>query len=186
MDADEPTTIDLDSRAITVLAHPLRSRILGKLRLNGGGTATSIARLLDTNTGATSYHLRKLAEVGLVEETTDGQGKERWWKPTSDRHRFTASALAGDPDAEAAHDWLQRHYFGILAEQYNHWLDTATEWSIDWQDAAGASDFLVELSPAKAAELTSELAAVIERYRAMPADDDSELTRIHVVGYPAK
>jgi len=178
------TTIDLDTRAITVLAHPLRARILGKLRLGGGGTATSLAKLLDTNSGATSYHLRKLAEVGLVEETTEGRGKERWWRPTSDRHRFTASALAGDPDAEAAHDWLQRHYFGMLAEQYNHWLDSASEWSIEWQDASGASDYLLELTSARAIALSAELAEVIERYRAMPAEPDAELAHIHVVGYP--
>ena len=180
------TIIDLDTRAITVLAHPLRARILGKLRLNGGGTATSLAKLLDTNSGATSYHLRKLAEVGLVEETAEGRGKERWWQPTSDRHRFTASSIAGDPDAEAAHDWLQRHYFGLLAERYNHWLDTAADWSVPWQDVAGASDYLLKVSPARAAALVADLEAVIERYRVMPPEAEAETTTIHVIGYPTK
>lgn len=186
MDANALSTIDLDPRAITVLAHPLRARILSKLRLGGGGTSTSLAKLLDTNSGATSYHLRKLAEVGLVEETTEGKGKERWWRPTSDRHRFTASSLAGNADAEAAHDWLQRHYFGMLAERYNHWLDTAAEWSIEWQDFAGASDYQVPLSPGRAADLTAELEAVIERYRTMPAEENSVASTIHIIGYPTK
>ncbi|MFT4284363.1 MAG: helix-turn-helix domain-containing protein, partial [Protaetiibacter sp.] len=54
----------LDARAVRVLAHPLRSRILGRLRLHGPATATELATELQTNTGATSYHLRALESVG--------------------------------------------------------------------------------------------------------------------------
>ena len=49
-----------------MLAHPLRSRLLDELRLSGPATATTLAAVLHTNSGATSYHLRKLAEVALV------------------------------------------------------------------------------------------------------------------------
>ncbi|MGO1167099.1 MAG: winged helix-turn-helix domain-containing protein, partial [Janibacter sp.] len=49
-----------------LLAHPLRSRILAHLRLHGGATAADLARALSSNTGASSYHARVLAEAGLV------------------------------------------------------------------------------------------------------------------------
>ena len=62
-----PSHIQLDAEAVRVLAHPLRSRLLSALRLHGPATATELADRLDTNTGATSYHLRKLESVGLVE-----------------------------------------------------------------------------------------------------------------------
>ncbi|MDX5450459.1 MAG: helix-turn-helix domain-containing protein, partial [Actinomycetes bacterium] len=98
----EPSEVRLDRQSVRVLAHPLRSRLLSELRREGPATATDLARRLDTNTGATSYHLRKLAEVGLVEEAEGGVGRERRWQAA---HEFTTLSLrdvAGDPDAEAA------------------------------------------------------------------------------------
>ena len=77
MTAQPPSILKLDPRALKVLAHPLRSRLLTALRTHGPATATELARDLVTNTGATSYHLRKLASVGLVEETEDGHGRSR-------------------------------------------------------------------------------------------------------------
>ena len=117
------TTLHLDARAIRVLAHPLRSRLLTALRTGGPATATALARRLDTNTGATSYHLRKLASVGLVEETEDGRGRERWWRASTPSHGWTERDVAGDADAEAASDWLRRHYLRSFVDRYERWLD---------------------------------------------------------------
>jgi len=179
-------TANLDAHAITVLAHPLRSRILSALRKEGASTATALARLLETNTGATSYHLRKLAEVKLVEETPEGVGKERWWKPTTDRHHFDATAVGDDPDAQAAHDWLQRHYFQTASDQYSHWLDTAQEWPLEWQDVAGGSDYVLQLTPARAAAMEKELEAVFEKYRTIdpPTDAATSRTIAHMLLFP--
>ena len=66
--------------ALRTLAHPLRSRILAELRVHGQATASDLARALATHTGATSYHLRKLEEVGLVEDTGEGAGRRRVWR----------------------------------------------------------------------------------------------------------
>ena len=63
------TGIRLDARALKTLAHPLRSRLLSALRIGGPRTATDLAAELGTNSGATSYHLRKLESVGLVTDT---------------------------------------------------------------------------------------------------------------------
>ena len=54
------TGVRLDASALRVLAHPLRSRLLSALRRGGPATATELAKTLGTNSGATSYHLRKL------------------------------------------------------------------------------------------------------------------------------
>src|ERR671917_2926062 len=72
--------ITLDAQAVKVLAHPLRSRLLSQLRTAGPATATDLATELNTNTGATSYHLRKLESVGLVTDTGEGEGKRRLWR----------------------------------------------------------------------------------------------------------
>ncbi|MGH3345667.1 MAG: ArsR/SmtB family transcription factor, partial [Nocardioides sp.] len=98
--------IHLEAAALRVLAHPLRSRLLSQLRLDGAATATELADLLTTNTGATSYHLRKLESVGLVTDTGEGAGKRRLWRPSSRGHEWTPSDFAGDPDAEESLTWL--------------------------------------------------------------------------------
>ncbi|GAA4992975.1 winged helix-turn-helix domain-containing protein [Yinghuangia aomiensis] len=64
------------------LANPLRRRILGHLQRHGEANSTGLAKALDESTGTTSYHLRKLAEQGFVEEITErSTGRERWWRP---------------------------------------------------------------------------------------------------------
>ena len=51
------------------------------LRLEGPATATQLAQKLKLNTGATSYHLRQLAEHGFIEDDTErGDARDRWWK----------------------------------------------------------------------------------------------------------
>ena len=50
---------------------------------------TALAEKLGTNTGATSYHLRQLAEVGLVAEDPDrGTSRQRWWQAAHDMSHF--------------------------------------------------------------------------------------------------
>src|SRR6478672_9605208 len=117
---DAPQTPDdsfvrLDARSLKVLAHPMRSRLLGALRGAGPSTATSLAARLQTNSGATSYHLRKLAEVGVVEDNGEGTGRARiWTASTSGRPRGEDAAedagQDGDDDAAAALAWLARDY----------------------------------------------------------------------------
>ena len=99
----------LDPASVRVLAHPLRSRLLGALRRHGPATATDLARALDTNSGATSYHLRKLAEVDLVVDTGEGDAKRRVWAAASDSTpQFATGDFDDDADAATAMGWLER------------------------------------------------------------------------------
>jgi DNA-binding transcriptional ArsR family regulator len=155
MNAQPPSNIHLDARALKVLAHPLRTRLLAALRMDGPATATALAETLGTNTGATSYHLRRLASVGLVEETDQGRGRERWWR--------------------AATDWLRRATLSWFLDRYQAWLDTQASWPLDWQDVSGGSDFALSLTPARLAAFQAEFQAMFERYHAAtPETDDAE------------
>ena len=168
--------LHLDATAIKVLAHPLRSRLLSALRAGGPATATALAERIGTNTGATSYHLRKLASVGLVEETGEGHGRERPWRAATEMHSFTQRDVVGDPDAQAASDWLRRYYLRSFAERYERWLDIQETWPLEWQEAADASDRLVHVSPARLAACRPSSARSIERY-AEPAAADPDARR---------
>lgn len=179
------STLHLDATAVKVLAHPLRSRLLSLLRAGGPATATALAERLDTNTGVTSYHLRKLASVGLVVETGEGHGRERWWRASTESHDFTQRDVAYDPDGEAAADWLRRYVLRSFVERFEHWLDIHGTWPLDWQEVADASDYLLRLSPARLAALEAEITTLVDRYRDTDPDDaEARPVEVHVHAFP--
>ena len=178
------TTLRLDSRALQVLAHPLRTRLLTALRMDGPATATALAGPLGTNTGATSYHLRKLESVGLVAETDQGRGRERWWRAATEMHGWTERDVADDPDGRAATDWLRRHYLRSFIDRYEAWLDAQADWPLDWQDAAGASDYAIRVSPARLAAFTDEFSMLVERYRRGTGEDNEKTVQVQLHAFP--
>lgn len=149
-----------------MLAHPLRARLLSALRVHGAATATMLAARLATNTGATSYHLRKLAEVDLVEETDEGHGRQRFWIAAQRSHGWTDADVEGDPDGQAASAWLRQHYWRYYLNQVGRWEEVRAGWPLEWRDATGLSDSLLTLSPGQLRELMAELEAVIRRHAA--------------------
>ncbi|MGW9628572.1 helix-turn-helix domain-containing protein [Microbacterium sp. NPDC055521] len=184
MSDDDVRSVRLDERQIRVLAHPLRARIPGLLRMHGPATATDLARLLDTNSGATSYHLRQLAAVGLVTDTGEGAGRRREWRATSDFHSWAPSDFDDRPDAATAADWLQRAYLRDFVERAERWEDAASAWSPQWRDRLGLSDTVVEVTPQQASTMHTELTEVFERYRAAGAGDH-DAARLHVTIHAA-
>jgi DNA-binding transcriptional ArsR family regulator len=164
-DPDALTGIRLDATALKTLAHPLRSRLLSTLRRGGPATATALAATLGTNSGATSYHLRRLESVGLVADTGEGEGKRRLWKAATDSHQFEPSDFVGDEDAETALNWLVRDYIRHLGEQFERWLDVESAWPTAWRDAAGMNDTFVIATPEQVQAMKAELDEVFERYR---------------------
>lgn len=172
-DALDPayTGIQLDARAVTVLAHPLRSRLLSHLRLTGPATATDLAATFRTNTGATSYHLRKLESVGLVRDTGEGRGKRRLWQAATTYHSWRTSDFRHDEDALTALGWLERSYVRHLAARAESWQDASDSWPDEWVDTLGLNDTVVLVTPGQLRELLDELDGLIGRYRSAGAGD---------------
>ena len=156
----------LDGRTLLVLSsHPLRSRLLGQLRLDGPATATQLATALGTNTGATSYHLRRLEEVGLVEDTGTGTGRQRVWRATHDMHTWYTSDLVGEEEGEAALALLYAEHLRHFTEKAQRWISHEYTWPARWRDLAGSGDYLLHLSPDQLQAMQEELYALLERYR---------------------
>ena len=132
------TGVRLDATSLRVLAHPLRSRLLSRLRVGGPATATDLATALGTNSGATSYHLRKLESVGLVTDTGEGEGKRRLWRAATDFH-LLPSDFEGDEDSETALNWLSRDYVRHFSEQAERWVDVSPTWPLRGRTPAAAA-----------------------------------------------
>jgi DNA-binding transcriptional ArsR family regulator len=172
----EPAVQVTDVRALRALAHPLRNRLLGQLRLNGPATASRLGRAVGESSGATSYHLRQLAAYGFVEEVEGrGSARERWWRA---RHRMTsweaADVVAQEGGAEVQ-DEITRLQIAGQARVLNAWLTQKEELGSGWTAGASLNDYGLRLRPEQAHALAGELHAVMARWlEAHPAEGPAE------------
>jgi DNA-binding transcriptional ArsR family regulator len=157
---------ELDARTLRGLAHPLRMRILGILRTGGPATATGLAARLGESTGTTSWHLRQLAESGLiVEDTGRGNRRERWWRAA---HEYTAvrfEKLIDEPENAAAVNAFLHEAASLYYRNATAFIAEVWTWNREWVQAADFSDDELSLTPGELTSLTRELDEVIRRYK---------------------
>lgn len=171
--------------ALRALAHPVRLRLLGLLRMDGPSTATRLAERLGLNSGATSYHLRQLAHHGfVVEDTERGNSRDRWWRAA---HRSTHTR-DDTPDLEArdATDAFIQAAAVVYTEQLQRAMEERAMLTQEWRRATTHSDWFINLSPDRAAELKDRLCAVIDEYaNAEPSDDTAQVSlQLHLFPRP--
>jgi DNA-binding transcriptional ArsR family regulator len=95
-----------DAKRWKALAHPLRQEMLRQLAEDGPATSTTIAAALGENTGTTSYHLRVLADAGVIEEVPErANGRERWWRTFPTDHREPDYDSLSPEDQAALDEW---------------------------------------------------------------------------------
>ena len=187
----EPSVQVTDVRALRALAHPLRARLLGQLRLNGPATASQLGRAVGESSGSTSYHLRQLETYGFVEEVEDqGTARERWWRA---RHRMTswqaADLLAqeGGEEVQSEMSRLQIDQHGRLLEA---WYSQRDQLGPEWTPVASLSDHVLRLRPEQARALADEVNAVVGRWMdRYPSDvpaDGTELVAVLTDVVPVK
>ncbi|WP_162449553.1 winged helix-turn-helix domain-containing protein [Phytoactinopolyspora mesophila] len=171
---DPDRDVVLDSRSLRAVAHPVRLRILGLLRLHGPSTATALAAQLGLNSGATSYHLRQLAAGGLiVEDVERGTARDRWWRAVHRSSFFQVSDLTDD-EKDVGVEYL-RAIAQIYAEKMHRAAEERPMLPPEWQDAASFADYPLLLTSDEAKQLLADVREVVTRYRAMsiPHEDAS-------------
>ncbi len=152
--------------SLRALAHPLRLDLLGQLRVHGPATASGLARRLGESSGLTSYHLRQLADAGLIEDDPDrGNGRERWWRAAHDASRLEEEQLT-DPDDRAA----AGAYKHLVADAHHRaaqrYLAEEPTWDPEWRASATLSDVVLHVTPDELTEVVDDLLAVLEPHRA--------------------
>ncbi|MFD2091592.1 helix-turn-helix domain-containing protein [Blastococcus deserti] len=179
-DGVAPVAEVTDVRALRALAHPLRNRLLAHLRLDGPSTASRLGRVVGESSGATSYHLRRLAAYGFVEEVEGrGRSRERWWRA---RHRLSswqaADVVAQEGGAEVQEEMIRLQLDGharVLAA----WHAQKDRLDPAWAAAASLGDHGLRLRPDQARQLADELEAVVSRWMSRhPADVPAEGTEL--------
>lgn len=175
--------VTLDAAALRILAHPMRLTLLGRLRQHGPATARQLAAMYDIDSGAASYHLRRLAEGGLIEEDTAlGSRRDRWWRA---RHRTSVHeplTAASDEQQDS------RAYVHATALAYSERLrrlaDTVPLLPDDWFAASTFSDYTLRLTPGELTRLKRELASVIHKYSADAADGSGTPVSVQLQAFP--
>jgi DNA-binding transcriptional ArsR family regulator len=169
---DTTPAVTPDAAGLKVLAHPVRLEALGMLRVEGPATATMLARRLGLNTGATSYHLRQLAQHGFIEEDPDrGNGRERWWRAAHRATRTSREGLAPDDPVNDLHTSYLHAVADVYADKVRRSLDEQPTLSQEWQDASMISDWVLRVRPDKARELLERLVEEIQGYPETDEDD---------------
>lgn len=158
------STITPTAAGLRALSHPTRLKMLMMLRLEGPATATQLAQQLKLNTGATSYHLRQLAEHGFIEEDTErGDARDRWWKAAHESTRADLGTRTSEEEAESKEAYL--HSIALLyTETLMQYAAEHRFLSQAWQTASTTSDWHLRLTPERADQLVGELVEVIDRW----------------------
>lgn len=151
-----------DPAVLKALVHPLRRRILRILR-QGPASATTLAKDLGENTGATSYHLRELAKHGFIEEEPDlGRGKERWWRVRPRDLRFSRRGEQSVPMRELF-DEINRSQFAEDLEVWARFQERGDELG-EWADAVPFSRSALRLTEDELKAFFDDYLALLKRY----------------------
>lgn len=184
---DRPNSYRPSAAQLRALAHPVRLRMLGILRSDGPATASGLALRLGLNSGATSYHLRQLAQAGFIaEDASLGNNRERWWRAA---HQSTRAELAelDDPQDRSAHGAFRRVLVSRQVEILTAAADELGELPRAWADATTNSDWTMRLTQERAVELRDRLVAVLDEAaanEAAPDDPDTAEVTFQLHAFP--
>lgn len=161
-----------DPTQLKALTHPLRLRMLVLLRTHGPATATTLADRLGINTGATSYHLRQLAEHGWIEEEAErGTGRDRWWRSTAP---FTSvvEPTGADDGARDAHDAFWQAALTQQVRLLQAAVEARSALPEEWRAVSAADDVEVYATAEQAAEIRRRLGEITDYLLTLPGSPD--------------
>jgi len=157
MPFDTPREVS-DARAMRALAHPVRLALLELLN-DGPLTATEAGEKVGESPANTSFHLRQLAKYDFVEEAGGGSGRRRPWKLKHRGMRFTD--VHDDPATASAARQLDRALRQRHLARAERAFEERHALPREWQEATGASQFLLYLTPDELKEMDEEFTRVM-------------------------
>ncbi|MET0448579.1 MAG: winged helix-turn-helix domain-containing protein [Aeromicrobium sp.] len=167
------TKVVEDLETLKAVSHPLRLRLLGRLRTDGPATASQLGRALGESSGSTSYHLRQLERFGFVgDDDEQPSARERRWRALHDGTTFPSSLADLDGG---------REYVDAVRRRQEEYLRAGLEAWTEPRPGIGQSDYRLRLDPDDLMALQEELHEVITRYWDRHGSEDVVL---HVLTLP--
>ncbi len=162
-----------DSDTMRALSHPVRLAILSRLQRHGPATATQLSSHVDATPSVASWHLRHLAQFGLITEAESPDKRQRYWQAVSRGFRFE---IPDDAEGRAAGHRLRDAMHAANLAQLSGWVQNIQpHLPPEWDQVAGASNTRVDVTATEAAGIIEKfeeiLAPFVNRDGAdLPAD----------------
>jgi DNA-binding transcriptional ArsR family regulator len=157
---EQPAERQATRDELLALAHPVRLRILERLR-EGASTASRLARDLGESSGSTSYHLRALARIGVIEEETErGRGRERWWRRSVPL--LVIPTESEDPEGRAAEARIWSMMTDRDARVLRHFVASEPQLDRAWRGASFIGSWNLYLTPEEADKLGRRVLGLVD------------------------
>ena len=170
---------------LKAMANPLRREILTALNRYEYARAADLSKDLEIPANKLSFHLRVLADAGLIHEAPEyaRDRRDRVWAATR------GSQSIGSPTAPVADEALGLSVLQSLAEDHQQVLSRLVAWAPEYvagRDAEVHGTFTrmsVRLTPAPFEELLKDFSDRVDQARetADKSDPDSRLWQIDIV-----
>ncbi|WP_037319714.1 ArsR/SmtB family transcription factor [Amycolatopsis orientalis] len=165
-----------DAELMRALAHPLRSALLDHLMAVGPRTASDCATAVGSSASNISWHLRQLAQHGLVERVEAEDGRERPWRACQVGLEF-----GDDPSLRGAQLAVLGTTLARERELTERYLDAADGLEQEWQDSAGINTYSLRVTAAELDKLIEGIDALVRPYvGAIRKDAPEEARPVHL------
>jgi DNA-binding transcriptional ArsR family regulator len=169
---------------LRALAHPLRLELLQVLHAEGPATASQLARRLGESSGSTSYHLRALHRVGMVEEAEQRNERERWWQRSPERLLIPNSVPADASERErvelqAAHAQIESILVERDEQALARWMEIRYELPLDWQDSQWIGNLRMWATADEVLRFVTKVLELAQPLRKPPERAGSDRTEVH-------
>jgi DNA-binding transcriptional ArsR family regulator len=161
-----------DPATMRALAHPARLELLEYLSLSDeGATATQCAVVVGLSPSATSYHLRALAKVGMLEEAPGrGDGRERVWR-VSHRHFALGTEQGAGTEELAAETALVEAVLARQNEKVRRFFTRSQQEPKDWFDTATVSDSSLAVTAGELRDLLAQVDELLAPFKRIDRPD---------------
>lgn len=159
-----------DPRELNALAHPVRMAIIELLSISGPLTATELADRLDETPANCSWHLRKLAQHGFVEEAAGGKGRQRPWQVPGLGFQWDDEHASASMDERRAAEAVSEVAMGRAMDRLREAQQRAPEESAEWRAAQSNTEMVAWLTADELKEMNAAITAVLDRHVGRLAD----------------
>jgi DNA-binding transcriptional ArsR family regulator len=153
-----------DPRELTSLAHPVRMAIIELLTISGPLTATELADRLDETPANCSWHLRKLAQHGFVEEAEGGKGRQRPWQVPGIGFQWDDKHGSASAEERRAAQALSEVTMGRALDRLREAQLRMVDESDEWRNAQEGSEMIAWLTAEELGEMNDAISAVLDRH----------------------
>lgn len=156
-----------EAETLKALAHPMRQKLYRLLMQLGPATVGALADKADGDPGQVSYHLRRLAEAGFIEEAPElvRDFRQTWWRPVKEPTSWS-SADFDSPAGKLVADTVSAHW---IVEQFQAVRDSrkttsGERFGPEWEGTSTASQSFLTLTPDDVHEMVAEFQQLCQRW----------------------